>query len=1036
MVFFAKGMTRMSMKEFEIYLYKALYSNERGGQGQEHPSGFFPENGKTPSRPTDFHLSSVQHSPNEPVQLQGKMPEWAACLSEIMKYNPKAVSELKHPLPHMSFVTFFVPFLLFAQERMSKAFSEFEKQEGGLSGIIDAAGYQDGIMSELHQCLDKLATRTLITELNVAREDGRLKGASPEERYVYFVEQYISDPEIYREFFELYPVLGRLMAEKVLRVLEIHEEIIGRFLSDRSLIAKKFNIASPELVGFEGDLGDSHKNGQSVKVLVLNNGKLVYKPRSLSIDEHYRELLNWLNGRGMKYSLRAAEVLDRGNYGWQEFVKHEGCSSEEELERFYFRQGGHLAILYGLRSVDFHNENIIASGEHPILIDLETLFDNHVSIFAQNQNLHVTALELKHSVLSSMMLPVKFKHDEVLDFDLSGIGGKGGQQSKKAKGYAALNYGEDRMSLKETSLTTEEKLNAPKLNGRPVSAVFYTDFIVEGFKNAYAIMMKHKEELAGPSGFLNLFKHDEVRHVFRPTHVYGKFLEASTHPDYLTAGDKREQLFDYMWMLAKQSEKANVFIPDEIVDLLLHDIPYFTFYAGGTSLLNSRGEESEGFYETSSIDLAKKKIQSFSEKDLNHQLRYISLSMATLIENVWDHAESGLGQKETVADLGKEVKHIADDLLQKAIYSERGEGPFWISNNAGDEKMVFLSPLPMGLYDGMAGLAIFFAQAGKVLNEQVYTDTARSMIEEIQKEESYWVQNGNSHSAFFGTGSFIYLYSYLGSLWEDDSLLERALNLIPRVLDQPNQTQNPDFIAGDSGLLTVLVNLYEIKQHPAVLDSIRQVLSRLNDRIGRLLDSIEQDAVSLTGFSHGLTGIAFSIAKAAKVIHDDSCKELVLKLVEEEDRYFQKDHLNWLDLRNDSHTLSPSYWCHGAPGILLGRAHIQAFIPELTTRTLKLQEALQSSLNLADCQNHSLCHGLIGNLNILLDIKRLNRELHVPDDIFCIYKTKNRGWKTGLHSDVESLGMFVGTAGIAYGLLRLLDESVPSVLTLDIPTGR
>ncbi|MDI5789317.1 hypothetical protein PO124_15445 [Bacillus licheniformis] len=31
-----------------------------------------------------------------------------------------------------------------------------------------------------------------------------------------------------------------------------------------------------------------------------------------------------------------------------------------------------------------------------------------------------------------------------------------------------------------------------------------------------------------------------------------------------------------------------------------------------------------------------------------------------------------------------------------------------------------------------------------------------------------------------------------------------------------------------------------------------------------------------------------------------------------------KDHLNWLDLRNDSHTLSPSYWCHGAPGICWG----------------------------------------------------------------------------------------------------------------------
>ena len=361
--------------------------------------------------------------------------------------------------------------------------------------------------------------------------------------------------------------------------------------------------------------------------------------------------------------------------------------------------------------------------------------------------------------------------------------------------------------------------------------------------------------------------------------------------------------------------------------------------------------------------------------------------MATLIENVWDHAESGLGQKETVADLGKEVKHIADDLLQKAIYSERGEGPFWISNNAGDEKWCFCRRFLWGFTTEWQGWQYFCTSRQGSERAGIY-GYGKINDRRNSKGRKLLGSKWEFPFCFFGTGSFIYLYSYLGSLWEDDSLLERALNLIPRVLEQPNQTQNPDFIAGDSGLLTVLVNLYEIKQHPAVLDSIRQVLSRLNDRIGRLLDSIEQDAVSLTGFSHGLTGIAFSIAKAAKVIHDDSCKELVLKLVEEEDRYFQKDHLNWLDLRNDSHTLSPSYWCHGAPGILLGRAHIQAFIPELTTRTLKLQEALQSSLNLADCQNHSLCHGLIGNLNILLDIKRLNRELHVPDDIFCIYKTK------------------------------------------------
>ena len=38
------------------------------------------------------------------------------------------------------------------------------------------------------------------------------------------------------------------------------------------------------------------------------------------------------------------------------------------------RQGGYLAILYALEATDFHFENLIAAGEQPVLIDLETLF--------------------------------------------------------------------------------------------------------------------------------------------------------------------------------------------------------------------------------------------------------------------------------------------------------------------------------------------------------------------------------------------------------------------------------------------------------------------------------------------------------------------------------------------------------------------------------------------------------------------------------------------------------------------------------------
>ena len=42
------------------------------------------------------------------------------------------------------------------------------------------------------------------------------------------------------------------------------------------------------------------------------------------------------------------------------------------MVRFYRRQGALLALLYALEATDFHAENLIASGEFPVLIDLET----------------------------------------------------------------------------------------------------------------------------------------------------------------------------------------------------------------------------------------------------------------------------------------------------------------------------------------------------------------------------------------------------------------------------------------------------------------------------------------------------------------------------------------------------------------------------------------------------------------------------------------------------------------------------------------
>src|SRR5262249_48799495 len=129
------------------------------------------------------------------------------------------------------------------------------------------------------------------------------------------------------------------------------------------------------LVQLHAGVGDKHRGGQCVLISQFSSGlRVVHKPKALAVDVHVQELLRWLNARGDHPPFRILTVLDRGSYGWVEYVAARDCTSPEEVGRFYERQGGYLALLYALEATDFHYENLIAAGEHPVLIDLESLF--------------------------------------------------------------------------------------------------------------------------------------------------------------------------------------------------------------------------------------------------------------------------------------------------------------------------------------------------------------------------------------------------------------------------------------------------------------------------------------------------------------------------------------------------------------------------------------------------------------------------------------------------------------------------------------
>ena len=173
------------------------------------------------------------------------------------------------------------------------------------------------------------------------------------------------------------------------------------------------------LTGINAGAGDRHRQGRSVIIASFTSGaKVVYKPRSLAVDVHFQELLHWVDERGHHPPFRRARIIDRGTHGWVEFVGAEGCSIARKVRRFYRRQGGYLALLHVLRGTDFHHENLVAAGEHPVLVDVEALY--HPELFAMEPAAEGT---LRASVLAVGLLPCSRRAGRSTEgIDVSGLG--------------------------------------------------------------------------------------------------------------------------------------------------------------------------------------------------------------------------------------------------------------------------------------------------------------------------------------------------------------------------------------------------------------------------------------------------------------------------------------------------------------------------------------------------------------------------------------------------------------------------------------
>lgn len=925
--------------------------------------------------------------------------------------------------------------------------------EGHPKGVIDTEGVRHSLLMQLTANLASVFQDTFILEVNAARLEGRLQGDSGQARLQSFTRQYLDQPQRLRRLLLSYPVLTRLLATISLNWLENSLSLVSAVLADREAIRMTF---FPDRDG--GVLrevvaagSDPHDGGKQVLILRFSHGgRLIYKPRSLAVDIALERVTEWIERhcRADGEEMPRLRILPRPTYGWVEFIEHRPCRSVEEVRKFYRRVGAYLALLRALCATDFHMENLIASGSDPVLVDLEALFSSLSSLRLKAELHSPAGFFLSSSVLESGLLPNPVPLNDRLPMpDMSALGFRGDQTWGVQAPVVKSESSDDIHRIWE-AMPIGAAQNRPFLAMGEVSFLDYEAEVFEGFQSWYAMLVAAGPELLSPNGPLHTLDSLRVRQILRPTLLYGRLLLRGRHPDYLRNAIDRDLLLARLGVVTNEVDFWRVVV-SEVRTLWNEDIPRLESEAGSRDLI-LRDDRIADFFPRSGMTMAKNRIAELGVADLRRQEELIRMSFSL---TRWAEREQSRQDAECVepgrtqpagdADLRDEIRDIARWLCDAAII----DGPVaeWYGLQENDFKQFAIMPAGSSLYDGTAGISVFLARAGLLLEEERYIDLGLSAFEFARRHllETRIPPGG----AFSGRASIAYAALQLGLLLERPDIVELSLAAVPTLTQGLGRDRTFDVVGGSAGAVAVLLALHRTTGAQEPLAAARAFGDHL---VANALPQTHGHAwpfpggpVPLTGFSHGAAGIAWALVHLGALTgYEPYCDAGRAGFKYERGHYSSTDQ-SWTDLRpplpgqQATNTKGGMVaWCHGAAGIGLARVSLPSDAmeaAEYAEAETAIQAICRSALGFSD----SLCHGEFGNMETLLVAAQALKRPALADLVrrrvsAALLRRRRVGqWRCGLPQRQPVPGLMVGIAGVGYGLLRVLDPDTPSVLCVE-----
>ena len=853
--------------------------------------------------------------------------------------------------------------------------------------------------------------------------------------------------EIRAFFFSRYPVMLRWMDVLAMQWVRQAGELLVRLTADKDAIGARFfgGNAELEISTVQFGAGDAHCGGRSVARLEFANGrKLVYKPRSLQIDAHLVELVDWIN-LNSSADLRLPAVLDCGVYGWAEFVAAAECAGADDVDLYYRRLGAWVGLLYLLEGNDFHFENIIAAGSQPVLIDLESFFHPVAAMAPGESN-----IGLDTSVLRTGILPREVGWDPNAS-DISGMADVEGKPGVLDRLFmrvvdGTINFQRDKGSL-------EGAQNVPRLAGKKVElGARHSAALNAGFKQMYQFLVARKGELKQR---LAAFAQDEVRVLFRPTVAYAHLLEESCHPSLMRAEAALEQHFRLLTLAQSTFPAAAQFLEFEMLDLQQRDVPLFTAKAGSRDLSCSERACIADFFETAGLERVLAKLERLSLQDMNEQ--------AWIIEKTLTMTAEAPLRREALAEAGvlpdyAQPAQLQARLLQEAVrvgefigshVNIDGDGASWlvIKSTTLDNSTVELFPAFYDLCTGMPGEILYLSHLARLTGTAGYGELAGKALNTLNRKLDDAKTSIGPLGLHLGWASVIYMFNSLAVL-EGAPRAQRHFARIEHFFDTIDFpaliTEDRAFslIKGAAGFMLACADYHLTSGSPRALELAQLAAGHLlahrsHDYSGYSWKMIS--SLPLSGMAHGSSGIAMAFGRMFRATRDPRFLVACHEVLAYERTLFVPEQQNWRDCRDivtknlaPGHIFCETTWAHGAPGIGLARV---ALLKDGICNAEILQDleiAVRTTLARGLREQDSLISGNFGNADLLIScqqyvdrdlaqqcgqaLRRLQEEIDV------------RGWKLG-EKQLRPLGLMIGVTGIGYQYLRwAYPDQVPSIL--------